>query len=179
MSPQEALERLLRSYTRYYDLTEDPPAPFQAAAEFHSHGESYLLIKSAKLWEMDSNEFVYFAAEDALTAETVSHRIETAWDLAMPQIHPGENHRNSDVTVVFLTNSLPEDARKLVVVLTPAGAERAREYERESQEFERSALACLTQPERAELLETLDRLINHWNELEPSAGASVAEGKGE
>ena len=72
-----------------------------------------------------------------------------------------------------------EDARKLVVVLTPAGAERARKYERESQEFERSALACLTQPERAELLETLDRLINHWNKLEPSAGASVAEGKGE
>ena len=107
MSPQEALERLLRSYTRYYDLIEDPPAPFQAAAEFHSHGESYLLIKSAKLWEMDSNEFVYFAAEDALTAETVSHRIATAWNLAMPQIHPGENHRNSDVTVVFLTNSLP------------------------------------------------------------------------
>ena len=114
MSPQEALERLLRSYTRYYDLIEDPPAPFQAAAEFHSHGESYLLIKSAKLWEMDSNEFVYFTAEDALSADTVSQRIETAWDLAMPQIHPGENHRNSDVTVVFLTNSLPEDARKLV-----------------------------------------------------------------
>ena len=84
-------------------MIEVPPAPFQAAAEFHSHGESYLLIKSAKLWEMDSNEFVYFSAEDTLTAETVLHRIETAWNLAMPQIHP-----------VFLTNLLPEDARKLV-----------------------------------------------------------------
>ena len=114
MSPQEALEQLLRSYTRYYDLSETPPAPFHAAAEFHSHGESYLLIKSAKLWEMDSNEFVYFSAEDALTAESVSDRIETAWDHAMPQIHPGENHRNSDVTVIFLTESLPDDARRLV-----------------------------------------------------------------
>ena len=114
MSPQEALERLLRSYTRYYDLSETPPAPFQAAAEFHSHGESYLLIKSAKLWEMDSNEFVYFSAEDAMSTECVSNRIETAWNLAMPQIQPGENHRNSDVTVLFLTESLPDDARRLV-----------------------------------------------------------------
>ena len=114
MSPQEALERLLRSYTMYYDLIEVPPAPFQAAAEFHSHGESYLLIKSAKLWEMDSNEFVYFSAEDAMTADSVSQRIETAWNLAMPQIQPSENHRNSDVTVIFLTDLLPEDARKLV-----------------------------------------------------------------
>lgn len=114
MSPQEALERLLRSYTRYYDLIEDPPAPFQASAEFHSHGESYLLIKSAKLWEMDSNEFVYFCAEDSLPAETVSQRIEAAWSLAMPQIQPTENHRNSDVTVLFLTPSLEPEARRLV-----------------------------------------------------------------
>lgn len=114
MTPQEALERLMRSYTRYYDLIEDPPAPFQASAEFHSHGESYLLIKSAKLWEMDSNEFVYFCAEDSLTAETISQRIEAAWDLAMPQIHPTENHRNSDVTVLFVTTSLDPEGRRLV-----------------------------------------------------------------
>ena len=114
MSPQEALERLLRSYTRYYDLIEEPPAPFQAAAEFHSHGEKYLLIKSAKLWEMDSNEFVYFSAEDALSAEIVSDRIEKAWEYAMPQIHPGENHRNSDVTVIFLADVLSEETRRLV-----------------------------------------------------------------
>ena len=114
MSPQEALEHVLRSYTRYYDLSEAPPAPFQAAAEFHSHGESYLLIKSAKMWEMDSNEYVYFSAEDPMSAETISDRIEAAWNLAMPQIHPGENHRNSDVTVIFLTDSLPADGRSLV-----------------------------------------------------------------
>ena len=114
MTPIEALERLLRSYHRYYDINPAPPAPFQAAAEFHSHGESYLLIKSAKLWEMDSNEFVYFAAEDDLPAETLAERIEAAWDDAMPQIQPGENHRNSDVTVIFLTPSLADDARKLV-----------------------------------------------------------------
>ena len=114
MTPQEALERLLPSYHRYYDIVSDPPAPFAAAAEFHSHGESYLLIKSAKLWEMDSNEYVYIAAENALNAETLSERIETAWALTMPRVEPTENHRNSDVTVIFLTPSLEKDARRLV-----------------------------------------------------------------
>ena len=50
MSPQEALERLLRSYTRQSDLIEDAPAPSPVAAEFHSLGERYLRIKSAKRW---------------------------------------------------------------------------------------------------------------------------------
>ena len=114
MTPQEAVERLLPSYTRYYDVVADPPAPFSAAAEFHSHGESYLLIKSAKLWEMDSNEFVYIAAEDSLSPEMVSERIESAWALTMPRVQPSENHRNSDVTVIFLTPSLDADARRLL-----------------------------------------------------------------
>jgi DNA-binding MarR family transcriptional regulator len=72
-----------------------------------------------------------------------------------------------------------EDARKLVVVLTPAGTERAQEYQRESQEFERNALSCLSLEERAALLETLDRLIDHWNDLEPLGGTSSTERKGE
>ena len=114
MTPLEAMERLLLSYRQYYDMNPDPPAPFAAAAEFHSHGESYLLIKSAKLWEMDSNEFVYFSAEDSFSAEELSRRVEVGWDSAMPQIHPGENHRNSDVTVIFLANSLSDDARRLL-----------------------------------------------------------------
>lgn len=114
MTPQEAVERLLPSYTRYYDVIAEPPFPFAAAAEFHSHGESYLLIKSAKLWEMDSNEFVYIAAEDQFPAEKISERIEAAWALSMPKIQPSENHRNSDVTVIFLTPSLDKDSRRFL-----------------------------------------------------------------
>lgn len=114
MTPLEALECLLPSYTNYYDRNPDPPAPFQAAAEFHSHGESYILVKAAKLWEMDSNEYVYFSAEDSLPAEAVRLRIEAAWSDAMPQITPSDNHRNSDVTVIFLTTALDDEGRKLV-----------------------------------------------------------------
>lgn len=114
MTPHEALERLLPSYGRYYDVLPEAPAPFAAAAEFHSHGESYMLVKSAKLWEMDSNEFVYFAAEDALTADAAAERIEKAWALSRDRINPDKNHRNSDVTVIFLADTLDDGARSAV-----------------------------------------------------------------
>ncbi|MBQ6116110.1 MAG: hypothetical protein IJL08_02155 [Oscillospiraceae bacterium] len=114
MTPQEALERLLPAYSRYYDVVPEAPAPFDAAAEFHSHGESYILVKSAKLWEMDSNEYVYFAAGEAFSAEKLTQYIETAWALTMPRVTPGENHRSSDVTVIFLTPALESDARRVV-----------------------------------------------------------------
>lgn len=114
MTPQEALERLLPSYSRYYDVLPEAPAPFQAAAEFHSHGESYMLVKSAKLWEMDSNEYVYFAAEDAMDAATLQTRIEQAWELTMPRVTPTDHHRNSDVTVIFLVPELDGDGRRTI-----------------------------------------------------------------
>ena len=66
-----------------------------------------------------------------------------------------------------------EDARKLVVVLTPAGWASAKQCEGEMQDFEGRALSCLTDGERDELLVTLDRLIDHWNHL------NTNEGKGE
>lgn len=59
-----------------------------------------------------------------------------------------------------------EDARRLVVALTPAGFERAKAYEHETQEFEGQALTCLSDEEADALLATLDRLIDHWNSIE-------------
>ena len=114
MTPEEALEKLLPAYTRYYDVSREAPAPFAATAEFHSHGESYLLVKAAKLWEMDSNEYVFIVAEDALTDADVAARIDAAWDGTMPRVTPSENHRNSDVTVLFLVPELDSAARKTV-----------------------------------------------------------------
>ena len=65
MTPTEALEKVLPAYERYYNVARSAPAPFAATAEFHSHGEKYLLIRQAKIWDMDSHEYVYFAARDA------------------------------------------------------------------------------------------------------------------
>ena len=67
MTLQETLDKILPSFQRYYDIIrEDVPAPFSAVAEFHSHDEQYFLIKSARLSESDSHEYIYFATVETL-----------------------------------------------------------------------------------------------------------------
>ena len=65
ITPQEALEQLLPSYERYYDVRPEAHGSFAATARFYTKGEQFFLIKSAKMWEMESNEFVYFLARSA------------------------------------------------------------------------------------------------------------------
>lgn len=112
ITPQEALEQLLPSYERYYDVTRERRGSFAATARFYTRGEQYFLIKSAKMWELESNEFVYFLPTDHLTEDQLAERIEEAWNDAMPQVHPSESHRNSDVTLVVLTPELGKNVRK-------------------------------------------------------------------
>ena len=112
ITPQEALEQLLPSYERYYDVTRERRGSFAATARFYTRGEQYFLIKSAKMWELESNEFVYFLPTDHLTEDQLAERIEEAWNDAMPQVHPSESHRNSDVTLVVRTPELGKNVRK-------------------------------------------------------------------
>ncbi|MBS1402886.1 MAG: hypothetical protein HPZ79_07875 [Oscillospiraceae bacterium] len=114
MTPNEALEKLLPAYTRYYDVSHDAVPPFSATAEFHSHGEKYILIRQAKMWDMDSHEYVYFVTEDAVSESRLQTLIETAWKDAMPRVKPSGSHRNSDVTLILLTPELDDAARKAI-----------------------------------------------------------------
>lgn len=111
-TPTEALDRLLLAYQRYYDVSPEPKGSFAATARFYTHGEQYFLIRSAKMWEMESNEYVYFLTADTLTEEQLTARIEEAWEDAIPQVQPGPSHRNSDVTVVILVPQLTAQTRK-------------------------------------------------------------------
>ncbi len=113
MNPSEALEKLLPSYERYYNIKrDDVTSPFKAEAEFHSHSEQYVLIKAAKIAEMDTNEFVYFATTDNLNLEQFIEYDRIAWEAGISKVNPVEGHRNSDVTLIILCNSIEEEAAK-------------------------------------------------------------------
>ena len=83
ITPTEALEQLLPSYQRYYDVSLEPKGSFAATALFYTRGEQYFLVHAAKMWEMESNEFVYFLTADSLSEAQLSERIEEAWTDAM------------------------------------------------------------------------------------------------
>lgn len=111
MTTHETLEYLLRSYTRYYDIhREDVTEGFAAEAHFHSHDEQYFLVKSAKLAEADSHEYVFFALVDTLTPELVQTLSDKAWSVGTGRVQATSSHHSSDVALIVLTDTIAPEA---------------------------------------------------------------------
>lgn len=115
MTLQETLDKILPSFQRYYDIIrEDVPAPFAAVAEFHSHDEQYFLIKSARLSESDSHEYIYFATVETLDETTLQELDAKAWEIGFSKVKPHPDHRNTDITLFIVADQITEGARSMV-----------------------------------------------------------------
>ena len=111
MTLQETLEMILPAFQRYYDIVrEDVPAPFAAMAEFHSHDEQYFLVKSARLSESDSHEYIYFATVDQLDEAKLQELDAQAWELGFAKVKPHPDHRNTDITLFIIADQITEGA---------------------------------------------------------------------
>lgn len=118
MTKEELLGKVLNSYRAYYDVnTETPEPPFVAEAVFHSHSDAYFLVKGATLGEAESNEYVFFALEDELDRESLCKLDSTAWEKGISRVKPHANHRNTDISLIVLASSVPEETEKLVHTL--------------------------------------------------------------
>lgn len=112
MERTEALEKLLRSFKRYYNVkTEDVTAPFDAEAEFVSNDTQYFLLKAAKLSESESHEYVYFALREKLDPEELEKLDEAAWETCLKKAQPKSGHRNTDATLIILADCISQDAK--------------------------------------------------------------------
>ncbi len=115
MTAMEALEKLLPSFVRYYNVKrEEVTEPFTAEAEFFTHDEAYFLMKSAKLSESDSKEFVFFSAMEHLDADTLKKLDETAWNTGMSRVVITPIHHSTDVALIILAETMDKDAAKLI-----------------------------------------------------------------
>lgn len=113
MTAQEALDKLLPAYSGYYTIkTEDVTPPFTAEAEFKSHTEKFMLVKAAKIADIDSNEFVYFSTQQNLDSFLLSELSSLAWNAGLEKIEPYYGHRNSDVTLIVIAENAGPDIKK-------------------------------------------------------------------
>lgn len=116
LSRDEILNRLLQSYEAYFDVDREPkvPAglPLTATCRFYVHSEKYVLIKKAKLWEADSNEFVYIFSVPELTEELFESCRSYAYEEGMKLIDPKPGHMYSYITTVFVCDSCTPGAKK-------------------------------------------------------------------
>lgn len=112
MNTTEMLDRILKSYRSYYNIKqgEDVLPPFAAEAVFHSHDEQYILVKSAKLSELESREYVFFAVEKQLDSEKVMRLDEKAWNEGLSRVVPHRSHRNTDITLVIVAETVSQEA---------------------------------------------------------------------
>ena len=111
MNSNDALQTLLHSFERYYNVkTDGVTVPFAAEAEFHSHTEQYFLVKAAHVADIDSSEFVFFAVEPQLTSARLAELDGAAWNEGLSRVKPYMGHRNSDVTLIVLADTIDDDA---------------------------------------------------------------------
>ena len=97
MELQEALDKLLPSFQRYYNIKREAvEAPFAAEAIFQSHNEQYFIIKSARISEANSNEFVYFYVGDSVSVNQLNELDACAWERGISHVEPNYYHRNTD-----------------------------------------------------------------------------------
>ena len=115
MTREHMLDKLLEAYSSYYNINRDSAAePFLAEAIFQMHDEKYLLVKSAKVSESDSGDIIFFSEAGELTADTVRTLSKRAWEEGVSRVKPDANHKNTDINLYILSDSLtPEAVREV------------------------------------------------------------------
>lgn len=109
-----AFEKILHSFEQYYDISKDVDSPFVAEAIFKSHNEQYFLVKAAKTADIDSNEFVFFYINNEIHAEKLAELSNLAWERGLSRVSPYYGHRNSDVTLIILSDKIEEESFKKI-----------------------------------------------------------------
>lgn len=117
LTRDKMLERLLKSYEAYFDIEtyddgQKDGLPLAAHCRFFVHSEKYVLVKKAKLWEADCNEYVYIFSVPRLTPELYARCRDYAYEKGMELIDPKPGHMYSYITAVFLCDEYTPEAKK-------------------------------------------------------------------
>ncbi len=107
MKSSDAIQQILPAFEQYYTVQKDNVTPpFCAEAEFRSHNEQYFLVRTAHIADIDSNEFVYFAAPEELSTGKLDELVNAAWTSGLAKVTPYNGHRNSDVSLLIFIKSI-------------------------------------------------------------------------
>ncbi len=116
MTREETLERMLQGYEAYFDVERffnpKDDIPLVAECRFYVHSEKYVLVKKAKLWDADSNEYVYIFSVPELTREIFTRCKDYAYADGMKKIEPKPGHMYSYITPVFICDTCTPEAEK-------------------------------------------------------------------
>ena len=111
------IDRLFDVYNAWYDVSSGDLGsglPLEAMCIHRARKEKYVLSKKAKLWGIETNDYLYLfnmAKLDKYQAEAcVSFSIEDA----LPRVKPHSEHMYSFITTVFVADEIEQDALKFI-----------------------------------------------------------------
>ncbi|MDO4502336.1 MAG: hypothetical protein Q4D06_04055 [Coriobacteriia bacterium] len=110
---QTVLSRLLAAHQEWFNVYQDyeyAGERFPGYAEFHSHGEKYVLVKRAKLWEVDAHEYLFFRDVECLDVDEVDRMVAYMTEKALQKVHPEPNHMQSFLSLVFVADQVTDEA---------------------------------------------------------------------
>lgn len=114
---EEVLATLLRAHEAYYDVEREYAfcgRQFPGYAEFHSHGEKYVLSKRAKLWEAEVHEYLFFCLLDRADQQSVFDLVDFVLGPGMQKVVLGPNHMTSYLTLVVIADTVDASVSKMV-----------------------------------------------------------------
>lgn len=113
---EDVLKRILAAHQAFYDIRRDylfEGRTFPAFAEFHTYGEQYVLVKRAKLWEVNTHDFMFFETIDHLDEDGLAAEITFMTEKAIKKVPAGPNHMSSGLTLVIIANQCTDEALAL------------------------------------------------------------------
>ena len=111
------LKTLEESYSAYYNINlndgmTDLPLVFRA--DFFSHGERYFLVKSAKIWSNETNEYLYLFSAPSFDAATAEKCMDYALEDGLPRVKPHKEHNYTNFIAIFVTDSFDKETLKVI-----------------------------------------------------------------
>lgn len=114
---KQFIEDLKKSYEIYYDLHQnesDTELPLEFRADFHSVGERYFLVKNAKIWTSETNEYIYVFSAPSFDRDIVGRCVSYALEDGLARVTPHKNHHYSNIITVFVADEIRPDVRKVI-----------------------------------------------------------------
>ncbi|MGE4214202.1 MAG: hypothetical protein AB7E42_05430 [Anaerotignaceae bacterium] len=106
---------LLKAYEAYFDIKRDierENITLAAEAIFHSRSEKYVLVQSAKLWAVETNEYVYFITKEASSVGEFTKLRDKILEIGMKEIKPHSEHMYSYITMIYIADSIDNETTK-------------------------------------------------------------------
>ena len=115
---QTMLKRLLAAHETWFDVERGRTVAgrvFPGVAEYHEQGEKYVLTKRAKLWEVASNEYVFFDTVGFLEEGAFDETVSFMKTQALPEmVHPHPDHMFSNLSLVLIADGCAPGIAKAV-----------------------------------------------------------------